>query len=211
MGTLSLAIAAYYQIYHTAHKEEANRPRLIIFPEFGGDKPLIQIGFVVYNVGKTVAKNCKVYLKIIQSGDNKTLTKTYWTWVKYNIRIKISEGFNIKFRNLENIESIDIYPHEKASLSYIPLNILLGKKIDTAQKVPETYLIIDIKIFSENMTTPGMYVLGINWTGDYLDTDTEQINIEYEKRKALEERLHDEMLREYRSTSWKYFLRKRRF
>ena len=211
VGTLTLAIAAYYQIYHTAHKEEAMRPRLIIFPDFNGGYSHSQIGFDVYNIGKTVAKNCKVDLEIIRNGDGATISKISWSWSKYDMTTNLSGDFNTELINTEGYRSKDIYSHEKASLTYLTVETLYGKGMNSTQKVPRTDFVIKVVIISENMATPGIYVLSINWTGDYFDIMTDQIDIAFEKRKILENKLDNEKMSEFRNISRSYFLRKRRF
>ncbi len=211
VGTLTLAIAAYYQIYHTAHKEEAMKPRLIIFPDFNGKDSPDQIGFIVYNIGKTVAKNCRVDLTILRNGDGATIRKTAWTWSTYDMTTNLSGDFDTELINMEGNKSKDIYSHEKASLTYLTKETLYGNGMNSTQKVHRSEFTIRVVIISENMATPGIYVLSINWTGDYFDIMTDQIDIAFEKRKILENKLDNEKMSEFRNISRSYFLRKRRF
>ena len=191
LGTISLAMAAFYQIYHTEHKTEALRPKLIIFPEFIGTPSPSGIMFYVYNVGKSIAKHCNVNLTIIYK--TPVITKSrhiYWTWNEYN---KTTSQSGVLFdTSSDDRNFININPTQKVSLSHLMVNTLYEEPLADNQKIPSAKFTINVEIYSENMTTAASYPIELEWTGSAFDDETDQIKRELKLRDELEQRLWKE-------------------
>ena len=194
MATVSLAIAAFYQIYHTEHKAESLRPKLIIFPDFGGTPLPNEVVFYVYNVGKSVAKNCSGFLTII----NKTpleaskipLRNVPWTWNEYNKTISQSGKFFEASSEKSNF--INILPTQKVTLSLLTVDTLYGEPLADNTEVPPMKFAIRVDVYAENMTTAASYPIELKCTKKAFDIRAEQIRRDQELKDKLEGRLEKE-------------------
>lgn len=199
LGTILLAIAAFYQIYHTEHKTESLRPRLVVFPEFDGELSSSQIVFYVYNTGKSMAKNCNATLTVAYKMQSiNELRTVHFKWIEYN-KVENPSGTFFIESHLTSRDFVNINPTQKASLNKIDIRDLYRGIFRSDAEVPPVTFGIRIDVYAENMTTGTSYPLLLKWTGKAFDINKDEIKEEIEKRIVLENKLrrykHEELLK----------------
>ncbi len=210
-GTLVLAIAAFYQIYHTEHKAEKLKPKLIILPEFEKDQYPKKFFFRVYNMGKSVAKSCNIRLKIIstegilESLESRTIS---WTWNEY-IQLVNSSGESI-IENISRFQSKDIFPKEGASTTLLSIWDLLGIDEKSSKSVSKKTIAISVKVYSENMELPATYPMELEWTGKCFNISFEFYQNESKHVQELEDLLNKAAFDEMKKLRILVFFKKRK-
>lgn len=208
MGTFALAIAAFYQIYHTEHKAEKLKPKLIILPELQGIPCPKMIFFHVYNIGRSMAKNCSIRLTIIRKRPSMELRTLSWAWSEY-IGVVNSAGVST-IKNKDSVKSKDIFPKEGASTTYLSIWDLLGIDEKSSENVTQTTFVIRIKVYSENMEIPATYPIELEWTGKCFNNHSEYYQNDNERVQELEYKLNKAASDEMMNLRESIFFKKRR-